>query len=137
MNARPATPVIVYDGQCGFCRSQVARIQRMDRRDQFEYIPSQSPDLLERFPQLRGEDFNSGMRLVDPEGRVLAGADAVHGIAERLPGWRRLAWLYRVPGLNALGRAVYRWIAANRHRLGRTCEEDACRLPPTGGRKQP
>lgn len=122
-------PAVVYDGACGFCRRQVERIRRQDRHDQFEYLPRDAPELPRRFPQLEGMDFNKGMRLVDADGRVFVGADAAHAIARRLPFWRRIAWLYRVPGIHAAARGIYGWIAANRRRLGGRCETDACDRP--------
>jgi predicted DCC family thiol-disulfide oxidoreductase YuxK len=67
------------------------------------------------------------MRLVHTDGSVSVGADAVYAIAGRLRGWRRVAWLYRVPGLRGLCRIAYGWIARNRHRIGGACT-DACRV---------
>jgi predicted DCC family thiol-disulfide oxidoreductase YuxK len=124
-------PVVVYDGECPFCRKQVARIQRRDVRDQFEYLPRQAASLIDRFPILAEADFNTGMRLVLPDGHVHVGADAVYHIARRLPGWRWIVWLYRVPILHALARRIYRWIASNRQRLAQDCDDGACRMEST------
>ena len=122
-------PAIVFDGQCPFCIRQVARIQQRDLEGTFEYVPRQTQGLESRFPKLAEGDFNTGMRLVHVDGSVSVGADAVYQIARRLPGWRGWAWLYRVPGLRSLLRAIYGWIARNRYRLARTCPaEGAC--PP-------
>lgn len=125
--SRSPRPTLVYDGDCAFCRAQIARIQRLDPGDSFAYMPSQAPDLLARFPMLAGSEMSSGLRFVSPEGAVRVGADAVYEIARRLPGWRWLAWLYRVPGLHALARGVYAWIAARRHALRGACPDDTCR----------
>jgi predicted DCC family thiol-disulfide oxidoreductase YuxK len=124
-------PVIVYDGECPFCRKQVDRIRSRDVRDQFEYLPRQSASLTDRFPILAEADFNTGMRLVLPDGQVHVGADAVYQIARRLAGWRRIAWLYRVPVLHALARRIYGWIAANRQRLGQDCSDASCHVKST------
>jgi predicted DCC family thiol-disulfide oxidoreductase YuxK len=123
-------PVIVYDGDCAFCRKQIARIRARATRGQFEYLPRQAPGITDRFPILAESDFNTGMRLVHPSGQVYVGADAVYQIARALPGWRRIAWLYRVPILHGLSRLIYRWIAANRQRLGQTCDDGACAIEP-------
>ena len=121
-------PVIVYDGDCPFCRKQIIRIHQRDVSEQFEYLPRQTPGLTNRFPRLTEGDFNTGMRLVMQDGEIHVGADAVYHIARRLPVWRWLAWLYRIPVLHRLMRRTYGWIAANRRRLARTCEDGACRL---------
>lgn len=119
---------IVYDGECTFCIDQIERIKTMDRDECFEYIPRQVPDLDERFPVLKDMNFEEGMRLIDNEGRVHVGADAVYQIGKRLPGVKLVAWAYVLPGIKQIVRLGYKWVAANRKRLGRTCENKACRL---------
>ena len=116
--------VIVYDGECSFCLRQVERMRRRDVDGLFEMIPRQEPGLTERFSQLLEGDFNRGMRLIRPDGRVLVGADAIYGIARRLRRWRWFAWLYRVPLLHGLCKWGYGWIAANRNKLGRKCDAE-------------
>jgi predicted DCC family thiol-disulfide oxidoreductase YuxK len=120
--------VVVYDGECSFCRAQVARVRRLDKRDAFEYAARQTPGLVDRFPALASGDFDSGMRLISPGGETFVGADAVHRIARQLPYWRRVAWLYEVPGLRGLARKVYRWVAAHRRSLRPRCESGACEV---------
>lgn len=122
--------VIVYDGACRFCTSQVHWIQQRDRDGVFEFVSSGASGLLERFPQLRDHDLNSGLRAILPDGRTAIGADGVYEIALRLRGWRRMAWLYRVPGLGPLWRRVYASIAARRYQLAGRCDE-SCPVPLT------
>ncbi len=117
--------VVVYDGLCLFCTKQVARMRKRDRFESFEYVARQTPGLDERFPQLAEGDFNAGMRLIPPSGEVFVGSDAVYQIARKLPYWRRLAWLYCVPGIHALARGIYAWIAANRNSLAGKASVDA------------
>ncbi len=120
-----ARTAIVFDGECAFCRRQIAWITRRDRAGAFEFVPRSTADLLQRFPMLASADLSTGMRAVLPDGRVAVGADAVYVVARRLRGWRWLALLYRVPVLHWLCRRAYGWIAANRYRLGPRCAE-AC-----------
>lgn len=122
--AKPQKPIVVYDGECRFCLKQVDRIQRRDRQSIFDYSPRQEEGLVERFPKLAEVDFDSGMRLIERDGTIHAEADAVYEIARRLPLWRGMAWLYRIPGLNWIFRRIYAWIAKNRYRLASKCEVD-------------
>ena len=126
---KPSGAVVVYDGNCPFCRRQVAQIRHRDIWERFEYAAKQSPGLDERFPVLARGEFSTGMRLVMPDGEVCIGADAIYEIASQLPNWRWIAWLYRVPGIHALARLVYAWVAANRTRLGRSCDDAVCEIP--------
>ncbi len=130
MAQNQAKPVVVYDGECSFCLRQIERIKRRDRCALFEYVPRQSPGLDERFPRLADDDFNSGMRVITPCGDILVGADALYHIVRRLPIWGTIAWIYRLPGLNTLARLAYRWIAANRYRLGGSGRVTSRSAPP-------
>ena len=114
---------LVYDGSCQFCIRQMSWIRRHDRAGVFEFVPSQTPDLHSRFPKLASEDLSSGLRAIDAEGAIAVGADAVYQIASRLPYWRRLAWLYRLPVITGLCRWAYAWIAARRYSLAGRCDE--------------
>lgn len=108
---------VIYDAECAYCRAQVDRMRRGDRGGEFEFVPSKAPELPERFPQLTGADLNTGLRMVEPGGKVHVGADAVYRISRRLRGTCWFAWLYRVPGIHWLARRTYARIAARRHRL--------------------
>ena len=121
--------VIVYDGECRFCQWSVRRIQKVDTKGRFEYLPRQTEGVDERFPVLAQSDFNTGLRLIS-EGEVEVGADAVYEIYRHLPPYHLIAWVYRLPLLRQLFRASYALIARNRHRFGRIqCETESCAIP--------
>ena len=124
---------IVYDGECSFCIKQIKSIQNMDHNGCFDYITRQAPELITRFPALNEMDFEEGMRLVEPRGYIHVGADAIYQIARRLPKARLIAWLYCLPVCKQIARIVYRWIAANRKRLGQTCHASSCQLSVPAG----
>ena len=125
--ASPRKSTLVYDGNCSFCRRWVARIARSDRSGTFELVARQTEGLTQRFPKLAEGDFNTGMRLITPDDVIHVGADAAYQIARRLRYWRRIAWLYHVPGIHYLTRTGYAWIAAHRQSLGGKCDDDTCK----------
>jgi predicted DCC family thiol-disulfide oxidoreductase YuxK len=49
-------------------------------------------------------------------------------LERRLKVWKWFAWLYQIPELNSLCRAVYAWIARNRYRLAKRCDDGSCTL---------
>ncbi len=124
-----SNPVLVYDGECNFCRRSVDRIRRRDRQALFEYVPRQTPGVEERFPRLAEGDFNTGVRLIEPDGSIHVGADAIYRVARRLSPWRFVAWIYRVPILTQIFRWMYAWVARNRYRLAGRCESGSCAIP--------
>lgn len=133
----PSRPLIIYDGECNFCRRQVQRLQQRDRAMQFEYAARQLEGLDARFPLLASSDFNTGMRLIDPQGQIFVGADAAYEIARRLPGYRRIAWLYRLPVFHQFAKAGYALVARYRYKLAGKCEDGACGLPRAGSTNDP
>ena len=123
-------PTIIYDGECRFCQWSLRRIRRMDRREQFEYLPRQADGVDARFPILAQSDFNTGLRLITNGGIVHVGADAVYEIYRQLPPYHLVAWSYRIPVLHQLFKAGYGLIARNRHRFGRAeCNTSICDVP--------
>ena len=121
-----APAVLIYDGDCAFCRASALWLLRRalagGARD-VEILPCRSTDRRARFPQVDEAACLAAMQLVLPDGRVLSGADAVPELLRRIPRWGWLARVFAVPGLRPLARRVYAWIARNRMRL-------SCRLPP-------
>jgi predicted DCC family thiol-disulfide oxidoreductase YuxK len=114
----PPVATLIYDGECAMCRASALWILRraMDA-GALEILPCRSGPRRERFPQITDAQCLTAMQLVLPDGRVLAGADAMPELLRRIPRWRRLAALFDVPGMRPLGRVVYAWIARNRMRI--------------------
>ena len=72
--APPERPLLIFDGDCGFCRMWIAR-WRSITGPSVDYAPSQ--EVGARFPEIPGEAFRKSVQLVLPDGRVLPGA---HGV---------------------------------------------------------
>ena len=109
--------VLIYDGECSVCRGAVEWIRERSGPDDFEFFSCHSEDLPRRFPTIGKSACLTGMHLVLPGGKVLAGEQAAPEILLRLRRWRWAAALFRLPGARILSRAFYRWFAAKRHRI--------------------
>lgn len=112
--------VLIYDGDCSMCRASALWLLRRaiaGGSSELEIVPCQSPSRRSRFPQVSETACLEAMQLVLPDGRVMAGADAVPEILERIPRWRWLAHFFGLPGVRPVARHVYAWIARNRMRL--------------------
>jgi predicted DCC family thiol-disulfide oxidoreductase YuxK len=106
---------LIYDGECGFCRRWVQRVQRWDRHGLLETVRYQTADLEERFPGVTRQACAQRIHLVTADGRVFAGAAAAREVLRRLPGGPLWALPFRLPGALALADTAYMWIA---HRWG-------------------
>lgn len=115
--------LLFYDGECQLCLRAVRLIRAWDRRQRIASLPYQSKLAARLLPDLRRSDLARAMLLLDPGGRRHRGADAVPHILSLLPGGLLLRLLFKLPGIPALARKLYRLLAANRRSLG-------CALPP-------
>src|SRR5512146_539886 len=107
----PETPLLVFDGDCGFCRFWVARWRGVLGR-RAEFAPYQ--EAAGRFPEIPVEAFRRAVGLVLPDGSAFFGAEAVfRALALRRGGGALLA-AYRLPPFAAAANALYRMIAAHR-----------------------
>jgi lipase maturation factor 1 len=107
----PPKPLLVYDGDCAFCKLWVAR-WREETGEAVDYQPLQ--ESAARFPEVPREEFERAVKLIEPDGRVWSGAAAVyHSLGA---GGRALnRWSYEhVPGFAAASEFTYRFIAGHR-----------------------
>ena len=109
---------LIYDGECAMCRASALWIMRraMDS-GALEILPCRSSPHRARFPHVSDEQCMTAMQLVLPDGRVLAGADAVPELVRRIRGLGWLATLFALPGARPLARRFYAWLARNRMRV--------------------
>ena len=115
MTADVHRPVLIYDGECGFCRLWVRRLRQLvhnaPRCEPFQTAP------LEQLGVSR-EECTLAVQYVDRRGRVSGGSDAVARLfigAGSL--WFVPGWLLLVPGVRQVAQVSYRWVARNRHRF--------------------
>lgn len=118
-------PVLVFDGDCGFCTTSVRFAERRVR-PRCEIIPWQFADL-EALGATR-EQAEYEVLWVTPVGTVYGGSQAVaKALLSAGRGWSVLGALLMLPPLRWAAHGVYRLVANNRHRLpGGTA---ACALP--------
>ena len=108
----PERPLLLFDGDCGFCRFWVAR-WRAATRGQVDFAPAQQEAA--RFPQIAKESWKRSVQLVTPKGEVYGGAEAVFRTLAYAPERRWMLGFYRrVPGAQFVSEAAYRLV--ERHR---------------------
>jgi len=117
--------VLVYDGECRFCRACVRLVERWDVHRRVRVVPFQDAGALAVLPAIPRPALEAAMQLVSPADEVRAGAEAAPALLGLLPGGGVLALMFRLPGFPALAARVYAVVARNRHRLG--CGSTACR----------
>ncbi|MEU1303869.1 thiol-disulfide oxidoreductase DCC family protein [Streptomyces shenzhenensis] len=128
-SAPPSSPVLAYDGDCGFCQTSIDRIRDLAaptlKAMPWQFLPTESTS-----PHRRRLDRE--VLLLDGDSVLAGGADALARYVGTSPSraYRALAVMVRLPGIRACARVIYRWVSSNRHRLpGGT---PACAVPPRG-----
>src|SRR5216684_2924785 len=110
MNAE--RPLMVWDGDCGFCRQWIARWQQITG-DRVEYAPYQQ--VADRCPEIPREQFAQAVHLRAADGTWARGAEAVFAALALAPGSGAWAWLYdHVPPFAAASERAYRLVARHR-----------------------
>jgi predicted DCC family thiol-disulfide oxidoreductase YuxK len=108
----PPKPLVIWDGECHFCRRWIERWREITR-DEVDYATSQ--ESAGRFPEIPREQLERSVILVDTDGSVFVGAEAVFRSLRCRSSKRWLAWSYEhVPGFAPVSECLYKIIASNR-----------------------
>ena len=107
----PERPLMVFDGDCGFCRFWISRWEE-DLRGTVDFRPFQ--EVADLYPEIPRSRFQSAVQLLVPDGRFFSGAEAV--VRARAAGGKRASLLAyeRVPFFAAAAQRSYRLIAGHR-----------------------
>jgi predicted DCC family thiol-disulfide oxidoreductase YuxK len=114
--------ILIYDGDCEFCRRQVEFLRRHDVAGRIRAVAFQENDPA-RYGVSRAA-AEEAMHLVAPDGRVWRGSAAAREVLALIPSLSFLTWLFRLPGAMFIAERAYRWVARRRHRFG--CASAAC-----------
>lgn len=121
MEPVPPNGVILYDGECGFCRRWAPYWEETLRKRGIAIAPLQSPWVKERL-KLPEEELMRDMRLLLPDGSQKIGADAYRH-ALRLIWWAWPLYFFSIiPGGRHLFNWGYKTFARNRYRVSKTCQ---------------
>jgi predicted DCC family thiol-disulfide oxidoreductase YuxK len=125
MMGNMSSPVLLYDGDCGFCTQSVRFIERR--------VPTSAEIVAYQFADLPAlgvseERASHEVVWVTQDGRAYGGAQAVAKLLmDAGKAWRVLGLIGRVPPFRWVAHGLYRLVANNRDRLpGGT---PACALP--------
>jgi predicted DCC family thiol-disulfide oxidoreductase YuxK len=124
------TYLIFYDAQCPICQRSRQLLERLAPATEMRFIDINDARQMAAYPQIDPQAGRGQMHVLDPAGRLIGGFDALVALTPIIP---LLAWaqpLLGVAPIRALGQKMYRWLAANRYRLGgqSSCRSGVCEL---------
>jgi predicted DCC family thiol-disulfide oxidoreductase YuxK len=126
--------VILFDGLCRFCTRQSRRIVSLARPGKVEAVNFQEDGVLDRFPGITHEACMKAIHLVEADGRISQGPEAIIRAISTRPIFRWLPAIFWIPGARPVLNWLYKVVASNRYRIwGRTsssleCEGGTCHL---------
>lgn len=109
--------LILYDGDCCFCRDWMAWVRRVDVTGRVETVDLRGIDVAEIDPRLTARACRERIHLVERRGRISSGFEAFQRLSLRLPLLWISAPVMHLPGIRLIGTPVYDWIARMRFRL--------------------
>src|SRR5262249_13093304 len=110
----PAKPLMVYDGDCNFCKLWIRRWQ-CATGDRVEYLPSQDPRISAQFPEIDLKEFETAVQLITPDGSVYIGAEVVFRVLafDSHQAWL-LEWYGQSPLFVRVTDGCYHFVAKHR-----------------------
>lgn len=107
MAAGPEKPLVIYDGECNFCKFWVLRCQRFTR-GRVDFAASQETWVKEQFPEVPPERFDESVQLVETDGKVYSGAEAAFRALRYGRAGGAGLWLYdNLPGFAPVTESSY------------------------------
>ena len=94
MDASPQKNILIFDDNCPLCVRFKQSFERV-YQDEIHFRPLSDQSIFEDYPQLNKEECSKDLHLIDHEGKVWVGADALSKVIERFPYADKFKWLYQ------------------------------------------
>src|SRR5271169_3557817 len=108
----PGRPLLIYDGDCGFCKYWVRYWQALTGPS-VTYAPYQ--EVGEQYPEIPVAAFQRAVQYVAPDGKIASGAEAVLLSLSHAGGKGWWLTLYRrVPAFAVIAEDIYAFVASHR-----------------------
>lgn len=126
----PDTAIVLYDGDCAFCRRSVRILQSLDWFGRFSFLSARdTANLPQVSVPLDPQKLLEEMHVVPPgRDRAYAGFSAFRWMAWRMLPTLPLAPFLYIPGALWIGNRIYRAVARNRFDLV-PCDDGGCKVP--------
>lgn len=121
-----AKPVMLYDGDCSFCRRWIGKWQGITK-DKVVYEAYQ--ETLKNHPQVTERQCRRAVQLIMADGTVFAGAHAAFKVLALAHRYRFLLWSYEnLPLASSVAEWAYRFVARHRADLSKLYKPPGSRL---------
>ena len=87
------TPIILFDNDCILCKRFKESLEKIPDIEEYSFIPVQNEDIFSAFPRLDKKECLETLHLIDLEGNIHQGGQAVSHLIEKFPIVSKFAWL--------------------------------------------
>lgn len=108
--------VLFFDGACGMCTRSRDLLLKLNRTGELNTEPLQGAGTAERLG-IASDRLMESVRWLDSSGLVYSGAEAANAALSAALGTRLPLAVYRIPGMQTVQDAIYRWVADHRYRF--------------------
>ena len=108
---------VLYDGNCVICQSTCETMRTLDWLRRIEFIDLHRAGGSARFAALNHQRLMSEIHVLDADGKVYAGFAGIRRMLREAPLGFPFWLLLHLPGSEALGKRVYRFVARRRYRI--------------------
>ncbi len=134
----PDADVVIYDGKCVFCTSQVKNLKWFDGKNRIAFVSLHDEFVATNFPDLTHDQLMEQLYLVPNSEsgyseKRYGGMAAVRYLTRQLPKLWIFAPLMHIPFTHSLQQWIYRQIAKRRYKIAgkndSDCDDDGtCEL---------
>jgi len=116
----------LYDGKCVICQSTCETFRALDWLKRIEFVDlHDAANLSEDYPDLGYERLMSEIHVLDRAGTTFVGFAGTRRMLKELPLGFPFWLLLQLPGMDALGARIYRFIARRRYRINELLGREA------------
>jgi len=128
----------IYDGYCVICNQTRRMVQALDWLNRVEFLDLHDSEQVQaRYPLLDYDTLMGQIHVVEGDGVTLhKGYFGTRRMLRELPLGFPLWLLTFIPGVNFIGKRVYRWVAYNRYKINKAfgvelpdCVDGVCKIP--------
>lgn len=116
---KPSKPLLIYDGDCGFCQYSINYWQQLTH-DAVTYLPYQA--VASEYPEISADEFKAAIQYISPQGEVASAAKAGFLTLDHSANSKLWLVLYNyLPGFAFFAECAYRLVSTHRNFFYRLC----------------
>lgn len=112
-------PIVLYNGNCPFCRATARLVERLDRGGRVAFLPFHDPDAEPFMQAIAPDEREASWHLASADGRSVSAGAATVELLLLLPSVAWLGRMIRALRMTWLVGVLYRFVAGRRSQLSR------------------